>query len=51
MQKEIQRISLIKKAMLILFIVGASFILMSATHAEAKAPLITEVKMELSKKL
>jgi len=47
MQKEIQKTSLIKRAMLILFIVCASFILMKATHAEAKAPLTTELKIEL----
>ena len=51
MQKEIQTTSLIKKAMLILFIVGASFILMKATHGEGKAHLTTEVKIELSQKL
>ena len=33
--------------MLILFIVGVSFIVMSATHGKAKAPLTTEVKIEL----
>ena len=47
MQKEIQKTSLMKRAMLILFIVCASFILMKATHVEAKAPLTTEVKIEL----
>ena len=51
MQKEIQTISLIKKAILILFIVGTSFILMKATHGGAKAHLTTEIKIELSKKL
>ena len=51
MQKEIQKTSLIKRAMLILFILGVSFILMSATHGEAEGPLTTEVEIELSKKL
>lgn len=50
MQNEIQKSSLIKRSVLTLSIACASFILVNATPAEAKGPLTTEVKTELSKK-
>ena len=50
MQNEIQKLSLLKRGMVTLSIACASLILLSTTPVEARGPLTTEVKTELSTK-
>ena len=50
MQNEIQKLSLLKRGMMTLSIACASLMLLSTTPVEARGPLTTEAKTELSTK-